>query len=609
MFSFRKTLATFAQKHPRLANFFPHREKSMMEDYATRMSLSHGCNDDMDVVESFKEALKQRVGADRYRMWFTHGVDFAVTANQASEGHQAHAIVMLRVRGQFALDRIKNNLLRELRGAAMQACGSAEIEFCLDQPVARQSDLPLPDLSEPTTPVARLPNHATRAKPYSSRVSTSPTSTSRTFTSRASTSRASTSRGKTQSFGSLVAKGAGDVETANQKHRRSTGIRSANQTGTPTQLELPNLVESDTSGTTPVAQRTPATARISAVSDRTYDNFVLGPSNQLAHTAMTMVSQDPRTASPLFVCGPTGTGKSHILSAIADQFRRRHRMRRVMLLSAEQFTNDFISSVGNSGITAFRRRYREVDALLIDGMQFLGAKTATLREMLYTVETIVSSGRPMIASGVQAPSEIQGLTNELVGRLSAGLVCPIQPLDMATRETLLRREIKQRCHLSMPDSTIQQINATLSGDGRVVSGIANLTSTLQRMLGRIPTIDELRRFGGDLLRTSQPVATLSVIEVAVCQAFQLPAETLRGGSQTRAVTEPRMLAMYLSRQLTSSAYTEIARHFGGRSHSTAISAEKNVKKWLECEKSIGRGVAAMSAQEAIDRVESLLRTA
>jgi len=297
-----------------------------------------------------------------------------------------------------------------------------------------------------------------------------------------------------------------------------------------------------------------------------------------------------------------------MMSAIAEQLRRRHRMRRVMHLSAEQFTNDFISSVGNSGITAFRRRYREVDALLIDDVQFLGAKKATLREMLYTVETLASEGRALVFSGLRSPTEIDGLSQELAGRMAAGLVCSIQPLDKETRETLLRRLLKERCPLEVTDTMIQRINATIRGDDRVISGVVNVINTLQRMYGRLPTMDELQQFAGDLLRSASPAATLSVIESAVCQAFQLTPDTLRGGSQTRAVTEPRMLAMYLSRQLTSSAYSEIARHFGGKSHSTAISAEKNVKNWLEKGKAIGRGQAAIPTREAIERIEGMLRT-
>jgi chromosomal replication initiator protein len=192
--------------------------------------------------------------------------------------------------------------------------------------------------------------------------------------------------------------------------------------------------------------------------------------------------------------------------------------------------------------------------------------------------------------------------------MAAGLVCSIQPLDSTTREQLLRRWLSERCQLAVEPSLIESINPMLAGDGRVISGIVNVINTLQRMFGRTPTLDELRQFAGQLLRGSRPVTTLSVIEQAVCEAFQLPVDSLRGKSQTRAITGPRMLAMYLSRQMTSAAYAEIARHFGGRSHSTAISAEQNVKSWLNDGGEVGRGRGSMSAREAIDRVETLLRS-
>ena len=283
-------------------------------------------------------------------------------------------------------------------------------------------------------------------------------------------------------------------------------------------------------------------------------------------------------------------------------------MRRVMHLSSEQFTNDFISSVGNSGIASFRSRYREVDALLVDDVQFLSAKRATLREMMYTIETLSASGRPLVFSGLQTPFEIAGLTDELAGRLAAGLVCTLQPLDAASRKAVLSRRIEQLCPIPVPEPMIHQLAEMVVGDGRVLRGVANLINTLQRMYGRVPDMSEIRQFGGDLLRAAKPVATLSVIETAVCETFHLPLDTLRCGSQSRSVTEPRMLAMYLSRQMTSSAYAEIARHFGSKSHSTAISAENNVKSWLESGKSIGRGYDSMSVREALDRVEARLRS-
>lgn len=283
-------------------------------------------------------------------------------------------------------------------------------------------------------------------------------------------------------------------------------------------------------------------------------------------------------------------------------------MRRVIRLSAEQFTNDFIKSVGTSGLPAFRRRYRDLDALLIDDVQFLATKKATLREMLYTIDTLASAGRPLVFTADRPPAEISGLTRELAGRMSAGLVCPMRPLDTTTRETLLRRLIAQHCPAAWPEEVIVEINGMLGGDGRMLRGIVNLVSTLQRMHRRMPTMDEIRQYGGELLRSQTPVVTLTAIERAVCEAFELDAQALRSGGQTRSISEPRMLAMYLSRQLTSSAFSEIARHYGGRSHTTALAANRKVASWLESGRSVGRGRQAMSARQAVERIESILRT-
>ena len=607
----------------------------MMEDCATSMSAPHGCNDDTAVIDSFKEALTGRVGAERFRMWFAHGVTIAVDsgvdalhADASVEGAAPHErLITLSVRGQFALDRLRQNFIREIRGAAMQACGGrTEIVLRLDEPTATQAQLPLTDdasskaIADDASVSQIQPTNSTTSGKRSQSSPSSVPSNRKTPQNPA--------RGRTQSITGFLGAGSSAQRVSSAQRggkARNLRIDQAEQ------LEFPGLNSKGGNGAAASSPSSPAQSATRADRDTsqkaspqqdqqqsagaedvkrrpTVANFVAGTSNQLAYTALSMVCHEPKTASPIFFCGPTGTGKTHLMSAIAEQLRRRHRMRRVMHLSAEQFTNDFISSVGNSGITAFRRRYREVDALLIDDVQFLGAKKATLREMLYTVETLASEGRPLLFSGLQAPSEIAGLSHELAGRMASGLVCPIQPLDIDIRREILERWIAERCPLEVPAGLLDQINPMLAGDGRVVSGLVNMINTLQRMFGRVPSLDEIRQFGGNLLRASTPVATLSVIETAVCDAFHLPHHTLRGRTQTRAVTGPRMLAMYLARQLTSSAYSEIATHFGGKSHSTAISAENNVKKWLASGKSIGRGQLAMSTREAVARVENLLRS-
>ncbi|WP_372720853.1 DnaA ATPase domain-containing protein [Novipirellula sp.] len=639
----------------------------MKEDCATGMSAPHGCIDDKVVVETFKEALKERIGADRFRMWFTHGVAFAVqatAANHAVGGENAaensqHAeareqslaqpsfgspafdsaalpsrldagprLVVL-VSGQFALDRLRQNFLQQIRAAAAQACGSTlAVAIELGRPEPTQVELPLEsddseDSGSSTCAAAVTPQ--TLAIVSTGTASTDAASTAQPTA--AATERAMTpararrtqpparrardthgspqrKRSSAQPLSSLIA--AGSVRSPKPKKSRPVDDG--------TQPPLPMFEPTGTAA--PDATAPPAVHAGSSNSKpalprdaMTLSSFVAGTSNQLAHTAVMMACQSPGSATPLFLYGPSGIGKTHLVNAIADQFRRRHRMRTVVQLSGEKFTNDFCKSVGTTGLPAFRKRYREVDALLIDGVQFLSAKSATLREMLYTVEALIEAGRPIVFTANQAPSEIEGLSRELSGRMASGLVCPMHSLDSTTRETVLRRLIQQRCSIEWPDEMITEVNAQLAGDGRVLSGMVNLVATLQKMFGRMATMDEIRQFGGNLLRVGQASVTLSTIERTVCEAFKVPLEDLRGSSQARAVCEPRMLAMYLSRQLTSSAYAEIANHFGGRSHSTAIAAEKNVKKWLESGKAIGRGPTSVSAREAIDRIENQLRTA
>lgn len=336
------------------------------------------------------------------------------------------------------------------------------------------------------------------------------------------------------------------------------------------------------------------------------ETFITGACNTLAHTAAMMVCNDPESGALVYLSGPSGVGKSHLLSATADHLRRRYRYRGVIQMSAEQFTNEFVAVVGKTGITDFRTRYRDVDALLIDDVHFFAKKKATIRELIHTIGEIQRSGKLIVFAGNASPHDVDGFTSELAGRLSSGLVCSMATLDSETRKRLLLKWISTRCTLAIDEKTVDQINDAMVGDGRAISGVVNVINLMQRMNHRTPTFSEIRQNCGHLLRGAGGDITLSTIEVAVADAFGLEDGALRSGSQTRRVAQPRMLAMYLSRQKTSSAYTEIAKHFNVKSHSTAMAAEKNVGTWLDKESLIGRGAAAVPAAEAIARVERLL---
>ena len=339
----------------------------------------------------------------------------------------------------------------------------------------------------------------------------------------------------------------------------------------------------------------------------TFGSFVTCTSNTLAVTAAKLLVANPGGSTPLCFWGATGTGKTHLLSAIRHELRARHRMPRVLLLSAEDFTNDFLSCVRGTGLPAFRKRYRDVDALLIDNVQFLGGKNATLREMLYTVDTILSRRRPLILAADRQPLEIEGLSADLAGRMSSGLVCGINPMELELRRDLFRR-YAQQSYMPWDDETIEMLAQRAGGDGRVIQGISQLVSMLQRMYRRMPTAQEIISQAGDLLQRGPKVVALADVEKAICTAFGLSTGELRSDSKSRNVSQPRILAMYLSRQHTTAAFSEIGRYYGDRNHSTVIAAHRRVEDWIKSDQTVGgRGPKNMKVQEAIAAVENLLR--
>ncbi len=342
----------------------------------------------------------------------------------------------------------------------------------------------------------------------------------------------------------------------------------------------------------------------------TLDAFISGPCNQFAFQAVAAVLANPAMAAPLLLHGPPGCGKTHLLSAMTKELRRYRRFRRVVMLTAERFTNDFIGSVKSIGLRAFRDRYRDVDALLIDDIHFLAAKQATLREMLYTIDSLLAAGKPLILSSNAPPSMIRDLSVEVAGRLTSGLTCPVGPLDEATRLSLLKRLTTRRCPMQCGEELVAAVAAALPGDARGIFGVANLIAMLQRMNRRDPTVAEVRAMAGGLMRNQRIAPTLSSIEAAVCETFGLQPGGLQTKARTKRVSEPRMLAMYLARTETGCALSEIAGHFGRRSHTGVIAAQKKVGDWIGANSKIGgNGGDGRSVQEAIATVKARLRIA
>ncbi len=344
------------------------------------------------------------------------------------------------------------------------------------------------------------------------------------------------------------------------------------------------------------------------VSEKTTDlweQFVQGACNQLAWTTANLIVSDPGRLSPVVLHGPNGCGKSLLAASVAQRLRSDKRMRRVVHMSSEQFTNDFMEGLRGGGLPMFRRKYRDVEALILDDIQFFVGKKSTIGELKHTLDNLLKAGKQVVLTSDRAVSELQALGGDVLGRLRSGMVTPVFPLDEATRAEVLARHFAA-AGLQLGPAIVQQIAVRAAGDGRVLSGIAKRLIAVSALHSQPLTWEQCWNAIYDLVQSTQPIVRIADIERAVCSMFGLEPESLQSANKTRSVSQPRMLAMFLSRKYTPAAYKEIGEYFGKRRHSTVISAEKTVESWLsqDVQLQVGRG---LTIRDAIRRVEAQLQ--
>jgi chromosomal replication initiator protein len=338
------------------------------------------------------------------------------------------------------------------------------------------------------------------------------------------------------------------------------------------------------------------------------ESFVVGHSNRLAHAAAETVARRPGELSPLLIHGPTGVGKTHLLEGIWTGVRRGHPRVTVVYLSAEQFTTAFLQTLRGSGMPNFRRKYRGVDVLILDDLQFFSGKRATQIELLYTVDTLLREGKQLVFAADRPPEALSDLGPELMSRLASGMACRIEPPDYHTRLGIVGRMAK-RFAMRVPDDVGQYIASNLTNHARELSGALCRLRATGQALDKPISLSMAEEALADLVRSSHRAVRLPDIEKAICEAFGLEPKTLQSRGKTKAVSHPRMLAMWLARKYTRSALSEISHYFGRRSHSTVISAQKRVDRWLADGKSIELADRTWPVSDAVEQVERHLKTA
>ena len=341
---------------------------------------------------------------------------------------------------------------------------------------------------------------------------------------------------------------------------------------------------------------------------RNLSSFWMGEENRLAKASTQQLFEQPGQFSPFLVYGPTGSGKTHLVEAIVNDFRRKLKLRRCIFLSAEQFTSLFINSLrGGSGLPLFRRKYRDLDLLAIDDVQFLAGKRATLNEFQHTVDNLIRNGKQVIVTSDRPPLELGLLGGDLSARLTAGLTCPLRYPDFEGRLQIARRMCAQR-RFGLPEAVLELICERLTRDVRRLSGALNRLHAIavSSKLKITPEIAQSELC--DLFSVGSGNSTTMVsIEQAVCDFCGIKPVELKSSSRRKQICTARMLAMYLSREYTSSALSEIGDYFGGRSHSTVIAARRKVSQWLEQNQGVSLPHATYPAKDVISRIESNLR--
>ncbi len=329
----------------------------------------------------------------------------------------------------------------------------------------------------------------------------------------------------------------------------------------------------------PTRQGAPAVSR----SLRRLEEFVTGPGNQLAHAAAReMVQTAGKSFNPLVIHGPVGLGKTHLLEAVTQGLRMVHPGLNVLSITAEAFTNSFLESMRAGTLSGFRNRYRALGALAMDDVHFLAVTRATQNEFLHTFNSLLHHGAAVIVTADRHPRRITRLMEELVTRFLGGMVVKLEPPDQTTRRRSWKRGPRpEECWF--PTRYLITSPSICAPAFERLEGALSCVITHAALTGRRLDLALARNALRDTIQHTTQIVGLRDVERVVCQLFQIEPEALRSDSRTRALAYPRMLAMYLARKYTGAAYSEIGRYFGDRNHSTVISADRKVQRWLRDE--------------------------
>ncbi|HVM95498.1 MAG TPA: chromosomal replication initiator protein DnaA [Candidatus Acidoferrales bacterium] len=377
--------------------------------------------------------------------------------------------------------------------------------------------------------------------------------------------------------------------------RLGTPVRVLLQTPTAAQQELFPLAVPAPAATGVGKHRRSSTL----IPKYTFDNFIVGASNQFAHAACKAVANLPGNHyNPLFLYGGVGLGKTHLVNAIGHQILDRESDRRVVYLSSESFMNELINALRRDRMDDFKARFRRVDTLIVDDVQFLAGRERTQEEFFHTFNSLYESRRQIVLTSDKFPKEIPELEERLRNRFEWGLIADIQPPDMETRVAILEKKAEVE-HIELPHDVALFLASNIDSNVRELEGSLTRLGAFASLNKCEITVDFSRQVLQNILREKSSAITIDSIQRAVCDFFHVRPADLRSKKRTRIVALPRQVAMYLCRRYTDASFPAIGDRFGGRDHSTVIHATQVVEQRIKEDPTM---------RAAIDRLQRILES-
>ncbi|MGH9733471.1 MAG: chromosomal replication initiator protein DnaA [Candidatus Acidiferrales bacterium] len=322
----------------------------------------------------------------------------------------------------------------------------------------------------------------------------------------------------------------------------------------------------------------------------TFDSFVVGTSNQFAHAAAKAVAEQPsRTYNPLFLYGGVGLGKTHLMQAIGHDLQRRNPALRLTYVSAEKFTNEVIASIRFERMAALRDRFRNMDVLMVDDIQFIATRERTQEELFHTFNALYDQQKQIVISSDCPPKDISAIEERLRSRFEWGLIADIQPPDLETKIAILQKKAdSDRVHL--PDDVAEYIARAIKSNIRELEGALIRLMAYASLIGTEVNLPMAQQVLKNIIETQEKKVTIEQIQKAVGEAFGLRAQDLKMRSNSKVIAYPRQVAMFLVKQLTSASLPEIGKQFGGKHHTTVLHSINKIQALRQTDKDLNKTI-------------------